>query len=202
MDLDGDIRDTLDGIASLASAASRFLRRLKLTCRQQKDRIAQYLSLLESTLQSPSPGPSLIAYGRHFTTSSSTAIAVGRRALGAYAAALCGGSGLEDKYTSLLVDGVGKEDHEKYGALGAATFASESGREARSEVLEGLELSSLRSGWHDEQVGWQPSLQSRRGLIPQTTVLRHLQAHLLQQEEDWLAAARVLMTVPLEGTSR
>ncbi|EIW65430.1 hypothetical protein TREMEDRAFT_17489, partial [Tremella mesenterica DSM 1558] len=36
----------------------------------------------------------------------------------------------------------------------------------------------------------------------QTTVLRYLHAHLLQEEEDWEGAAKVLMNIPLEGGTR
>lgn len=39
-------------------------------------------------------------------------------------------------------------------------------------------------------------------VAPQTIVLRRLQAHLLQKQEDWVGAATALKQIPLEGTSR
>lgn len=51
-------------------------------------------------------------------------------------------------------------------------------------------------------------LQYKRGrrvktlLSWQTTTLRHLQAELLEADEDWAGAARALARIPLEGGSR
>ncbi|ORY25436.1 putative COP9 signalosome complex subunit 4 [Naematelia encephala] len=172
MEVDSDIDDKLSEIASFPN---------------QRDRTTSYLDLLKSLLSSkPSPTP-LIAYGRHFILSSSMATVVGRRVLGAFVAALCAGSGM-DKVESLtssdVEEGAGDEEH--WERLGKAAFEGEKGAEIRKEVVDGVLSDGARGGWCDEQV----------------TALRHLQSYLLQLEEDWVGAARVLMQIPLEGGSR
>lgn len=127
------------------------------------------------------------------------AMVVGRRVLGAYVSALCGGSGLDRKDTA-GADEVGDEDWRK---AGEETFKSESGEELRKEVVEGVLGEGGMSGWCDEQVSFpiRPYVVSFK-LNFQTTILRQLYAHLLEAEEDWLGAARALMQIPLEGGSR
>ena len=36
----------------------------------------------------------------------------------------------------------------------------------------------------------------------QTTILRHILAYILEREEEWEAAAKVMMGIPLENTAR
>lgn len=36
----------------------------------------------------------------------------------------------------------------------------------------------------------------------QTTILRHILSHILERDEDWEAAAKVMMGIPLENTAR
>ncbi len=36
----------------------------------------------------------------------------------------------------------------------------------------------------------------------QTTILRHILSHLLEHDEDWEAAAKVMIGIPLENTAR
>ncbi|WVR09684.1 hypothetical protein IAU60_006759 [Kwoniella sp. DSM 27419] len=153
----------------------------------QKERINAYLDQLHSLL---SPAPSTIhdltAFGRHFTTSTSTAMVVGRRVLGAFVTAMCGGTSLERKGTAALAqDEEGSADVNSWEEAGKAAFSGEHGAEVRRDVVEGV-LAGGTNGWCDEQ----------------TAVLRHLYSHLLSLEEDWLGAAKALMQIPLEGTSR
>ncbi|KAK4689442.1 COP9 signalosome complex subunit 4, partial [Tremellales sp. Uapishka_1] len=109
---------------------------------------------------------------------------VGRRVLGSFVKAICGGSGMT---TAVNLD-EDAEDREKYNweSLGAAAFGGDKGEEIRRETVEGVLSEGAIGGWCDEQ----------------TTILRHLLSHLLQKEEDWLAAAHALMRIPLEGGSR
>ncbi|WWD19908.1 hypothetical protein CI109_104377 [Kwoniella shandongensis] len=173
MDVDNETSEKLASITSISN---------------QRERITAYLSLLSAIL-SPSPTTSsdLITFGRHFTTSTSMATVVGRRVLGAYVTALCAGTTLPRTGTAALsLDEEGSSDVEKWDAIGKEAFNGTKGEEVRRDVVEGVLGQGGISGWCDEQI----------------TVLRHLHSHLLQLEEDWLGAAKALMQIPLEGTSR
>ncbi|WVQ94980.1 hypothetical protein IAU59_002072 [Kwoniella sp. CBS 9459] len=154
----------------------------------QKQRIGSYLETLSSLLSaSPPSSDALISFGRHFTTSTSMAMVVGRRVLGAYVTALSAGTTLERTGTAALsLDEEGAEDAPQWEQLGQKAFGGEPGAEIRRDVVDRVLGGGSTSGWCDEQ----------------TTVLRHLQSHLLQLEEDWLGAAKALMQIPLEGSSR
>ncbi|WWC92001.1 uncharacterized protein L201_006955 [Kwoniella dendrophila CBS 6074] len=174
MNTENDISNQLSTIASISN---------------QKERIQSYLSLLSSLLSS-SDHPStdkLITFGKHFTNSTTIPMVVGRRVLGLYVISLCSGTSMEKKGTaSISLDEEGINDKSRYEDLGTQAFKGEKGEEIRRDVVEGVLSGGGLSGWCDEQ----------------TTVLRHLHSHLLQLEEDWLGAARALMQIPLEGTSR
>ncbi|WVQ83722.1 hypothetical protein IAT38_005866 [Cryptococcus sp. DSM 104549] len=154
----------------------------------QKERITSYLTLLSDLLSTPAPPPApLIAFGTHFTTSTSMAMVVGRRILDCYVTALVAGTDLPRTGTSALsMDEEGRADAERWDTLGKAAFAGEEGRESRRDVVEGVLTTGGISGWCDEQ----------------TTVLRHLHSSLLEEEEDWENAAKALMHIQLEGVSR
>ncbi|WVW86469.1 hypothetical protein I302_108517 [Kwoniella bestiolae CBS 10118] len=173
MDVDTDIASQLDSISSISN---------------QKERTQSYLSLLTTLLSSSPPSSNgLITFGRHFTTSTSMAMVVGRRVLGSYVISLCAGTSMEKKGTSALpLDEDLTNDQPRLEELGQEAFSGEKGEEVRRDVVEGVLGGGGLSGWCDEQ----------------TTVLRHLHSHLLQLEEDWLGAAKALMQIPLEGTSR
>lgn len=118
----------------------------------------------------------LIAFGRHFTTSTSMAMVVGRRVLGDYVTALAAGT---DYRPTLAAEA--DDDRAKWDAAGLAAF---SGRDdVRREVVEGVLAGDL-AGWCEEQ----------------TTALRHVLSGILQRDEDWLGAARALMRIPLDGS--
>lgn len=142
----------------------------KLTFSNQRDRIQSYFDLLDSLLSNKSTD-GLIAFGRHFVTSTSMAMVVGRRVLGAYVTSLThdlGGQALAEENT------------EKWKQLGRSLDD-----DTRKAVIEGV-LDGDLAGWCEEQ----------------TTALRHGLSSLLQAEEDWLGAARALMKIPLDGSSR
>lgn len=151
-----------------------------LTCRNQKDRTSSYLTLLSTLLTpaSPTTPPSatpLIEFGTHFTTSTSTAVVVGRRVLSIYVLALCAGSGLEEKVVAPIVAAAGLEEGElgewiKRGtaAFGGGQGGEEGGKEEeegkqerRGEVVAGV-LEKGASGWCEEQVS---EIVFRRGML-------------------------------------
>ncbi|WWC72296.1 uncharacterized protein I206_106258 [Kwoniella pini CBS 10737] len=154
----------------------------------QKERTSSYFTLLSTLLSSSPLSPNeLVTFGRHFVTSTSMAMVVGRRVLGTYVLALSAGTSMIKSGTSSLTfDDEGSGDNDKFEQLGIQAFKSEKGEEARRDIVEGVLAGGNLSGWCEEQ----------------TTVLRHLYSHLLQLEEDWLEAAKALMQIPLEGTSR
>ena len=141
-----------------------------LTCRNQKDRTSSYLTLLSTLLTpaSPTTPPSatpLIEFGTHFTTSTSTAVVVGRRVLSIYVLALCAGSGLEEKVVAPIV-----AEWIKRGtaAFGGGQGGEEGGKEEeegkqerRGEVVAGV-LEKGASGWCEEQVS---EIVFRRGML-------------------------------------
>ncbi|WWC95077.1 hypothetical protein V866_001929 [Kwoniella sp. B9012] len=173
MDMDPDTSSQLDAVSAISN---------------QKERTQSYLSLLTTLLSSQPPSSNaLITFGRHFTTSTSMAMVVGRRVLGSYVIALCAGTSMDKKGTSAIpLDEELSNDQAKYEDLGERAFKSENGEEIRRDVVEGVLSGGGLSGWCDEQ----------------TTVLRHLYSHLLTIEDDFLGAAKALMQIPLEGTSR
>lgn len=146
-----------------------FLKSLPLTCRNQKDRTAAYLDLLSqllSSLSSSSSTQSLIDFGAHFTTSTSTAVVVGRRVLSIYVLALCAGSGVAEKDSKPVVAAAGLEADElaEWAGKGEAAFGKgevdEEGEdkrgEKRGEVVRGV-LEKGATGWCEEQVSWSDS---------------------------------------------
>lgn len=102
--------------------------------RNQRERIESYLSLLEGLLTSPNVGD-LTAFGRHFTTSTTVPLVVGRRVLGAFVAALTAGLGFE-----------GDDDEAKWATLGGVFKGRE---EERKAIIEGV--SGDNAGWCEEQ---------------------------------------------------
>ncbi|KAL7420467.1 hypothetical protein Q5752_004417 [Cryptotrichosporon argae] len=149
-----------------------------LAISNQKDRITAYLSTLETLLAAPQTAQ-LVAFGQHFTTSTTMAMVVGRRVLGSLVIALAAGTGVDRAPAEDV------EDAAKWAALGQQAFATDAGAEVRRDAVDGI-FEAETSGWCDEQ----------------TTTLRHLQSHLLATEEDWVGAARALQRIPLEGGSR
>ncbi|KAI9634212.1 putative COP9 signalosome complex subunit 4 [Dioszegia hungarica] len=171
MDVEGDITSQLEGIASASN---------------QRDRGTAYLSLLSSLLNPPPQHASqLITFGTHFTTSTTMTMVVGRRVLGAYVMALCGGSTISEKDKKISGGDEGG-DESKWEEAGKAAFQGEKGEDVRREVVEGVLDAPGMAGWCDEQ----------------TTVLRKLYSEILQSDEDWIGAARALIKIPLEGGSR
>ncbi|WWC64888.1 uncharacterized protein I303_107502 [Kwoniella dejecticola CBS 10117] len=154
----------------------------------QKERTTSYLALLSTLFSSQPPSKdALITLGRHFVTSMSMAMVVGRRVLGSYVIALCAGTSMDTTGTaSITLDDEGSGENQQFMQAGINAFKSSEGEEVRRDVVEGVLAGGNLSGWCEEQ----------------TTVLRHLYAHLLQLEEDWLGAAKALMQIPLEGGSR
>ncbi|KAK1922282.1 hypothetical protein DB88DRAFT_390410 [Papiliotrema laurentii] len=156
----------------------------------QKDRGQPYLNLLFSLLSPPPSTPdALIAFGKHFIQSSTIPMAVGRRVLDSYVLALCAGSGFDIKSVAGCTpaeDAGNEQDISHWTSLGTSAFGTDRGEEVRKDVVEGVVDGGASAGWCDEQM----------------TVLRHLSSHLLAKEEDWLGAARALMRIPMEGTSR
>lgn len=127
---------------------------------------------------------------------------VGRRVLGAYVMALCGGSGMSEQ-DQRVSGGEDNEDVEKWEEQGKQAFKGEKGEEVRREAVEGVLGAQGMAGWCDEQVSSTClHIIQYQELKCQTTVLRRLHAHILQQEEDWVGAARALTKIPLEGGSR
>lgn len=106
------------------------------------------------------------------------AMVVGRRVLGAYVAALSSGLPVPP-----LADEAG--DSAEWAERGKAAFTGEDGEDVRRKAIEGV-LDTDPAGWCEEQ----------------TTALRHAYACILTNEEDWLGAARALMSIPLDGSSR
>jgi COP9 signalosome complex subunit 4 len=72
---------------------------------------------------------------------------VGRRVLGDFVSALCGGSELSKKQS-----GDDVEDGEKWAKIGQEVFETEEGKVIRQEVVEGLLSPGGLAGWCEEQV--------------------------------------------------
>lgn len=114
-------------------------------------------------------------------------MASGRRVLEAFVTALSGGSGFDKKSVpGITSSDLSGEETAAWAGAGEEALKGEEGEEARSKVVEGVLEGGVQAGWSDEQV----------------VVLRFLNSHLLQKEEDWLGAARALTKIPLDGTSR
>lgn len=120
--------------------------------RNQRDKITSYQNLLASLLAPPVSTPNLITFGRHFTTSTSMALVVGRRVLGAFVIALCAGSGLDPKYYRGAEGEEAGGDEVRWEELGTKGFEGEEGGERRREVVEGVLGGGGAAGWCDEQV--------------------------------------------------
>lgn len=102
------------------------------------------------------------------------AMVVGRRVLSTYVTALAAGLDVATDDEA--------EDKERWTELGTAAFGDE---DLHKAVIVGI-LDGDLAGWCEEQ----------------TTALRHALSQLLQAEEDWLGAARALMKIPMDGSSR
>jgi COP9 signalosome complex subunit 4 len=143
--------------------------------RNQRDRITSYQTLLASLLTPPVSSPNLITFGRHFTTSTSMALVVGRRVLGAFVIALSAGSGLEPKYYRGAEGEEAGGDEARWEELGAKGFEGEEGGERRREVVEGVLGGSGAAGWCDEQVSRTPRTKTIHSLCvnssPSLTVI-------------------------------
>lgn len=72
---------------------------------------------------------------------------VGRRVLGSFVSALCGGISLERKSTNDDVDEEGKWDK-----LGSIAFSGQKGAEIRGQAVDGILESENMAGWCEEQV--------------------------------------------------
>lgn len=72
---------------------------------------------------------------------------VGRRVLGAFVSAMCGGTGVKRKAT-----GDDAADDAQWAGLGQAAFAGEKGGEVRSEVVDAVLSPDGMAGWCEEQV--------------------------------------------------
>jgi COP9 signalosome complex subunit 4 len=95
------------------------------------------------------------------------AMVVGRRVLGSYVAALCGGSGLnasgkEVDPTDISAGAAGSvtSGDEEWWKKGEEVFIGDEGEELRKAVVEGVLNPGGMTGWCDEQVSGasQPSL--------------------------------------------
>jgi len=73
---------------------------------------------------------------------------VGRRVLGDFVSALCGGTDLQKKQSG-SGDDVEEEAH--WAKTGEEVFEGENGAEIRREVVEGV-LAGALAGWCEEQV--------------------------------------------------
>jgi COP9 signalosome complex subunit 4 len=76
---------------------------------------------------------------------------VGRRVLGAYVMALCGGSTISEKDKKISGGDEGG-DESKWEEAGKAAFQGEKGEDVRREVVEGVLDAPGMAGWCDEQV--------------------------------------------------
>jgi hypothetical protein len=70
---------------------------------------------------------------------------VGRRVLGDFVSALCGGSELAKKQSS-------DEEEQKWAVTGKEVFDTEEGKVMRQEVVEGVLTPGGLAGWCEEQV--------------------------------------------------
>jgi COP9 signalosome complex subunit 4 len=77
---------------------------------------------------------------------------VGRRVLGAYVMALCGGGGLAEKDKRISGGGEEGGDEIKWEDEGRAAFSGEKGEEVRREVVKGVLEAQGMAGWCEEQV--------------------------------------------------
>jgi COP9 signalosome complex subunit 4 len=140
--------------------------------------------MLTSLLRAPLSAEELISFGRHFTTSTTMAMVVGRRVLGAFVSALSAGLELD-----LTLEGESTDEDKaevaRWAEAGAVFSKSPEAEDVRRTVVEQV-LQPELAGWCEEQ----------------TTALRHAHAAILMREEEWLEAARALMKIPLDGGSR
>ncbi|ORX40506.1 putative COP9 signalosome complex subunit 4 [Kockovaella imperatae] len=145
-----------------------------------KERATEYMSVLDSLLQNGlTSSTPLITFAKHFIHSNTLPMVTARRVFDSLVLVLCAGTPLQ---TVKATEG----EDEKWLEKGKNAFAGENGHELRREAVEGVREAGQGVTWCDEQM----------------TTLSRLEAHLLEQEEDWLGAARALIRIPLEGTSR
>lgn len=71
---------------------------------------------------------------------------VGRRVLGDFVSALCGGSELAKKQSG------GDEEEQKWAKTGEQVFGTAEGKVIRQEVVEGVLTPGGLAGWCEEQV--------------------------------------------------
>jgi hypothetical protein len=74
---------------------------------------------------------------------------VGRRVLGDFVSALCGGSELAKKQSG------GDEEEQKWAVTGKEVFDTEEGKAIRQEVVEGVLTPGGLAGWCEEQVRYE-----------------------------------------------
>jgi COP9 signalosome complex subunit 4 len=190
------------------------------------------LEILHRVLKSSTPPPSksLIAFATHLITSANTPLSVGRSALTALVLALGAGLSIDLRLLkpSLFSSEQGKStiaaetsldpEEQRFYQTGREVWESKNTEafEARKTVVEGI-INAVGSsgnesgsdggrGWCEEQVKPTGSpyvlpveADSNR---KQITSLKHVLSYILELEEDWLAAAKVLIGIPLETTSR
>jgi len=70
---------------------------------------------------------------------------VGRRVLGDFVSALCGGSELAKKQS-------GDDEEQKWAVTGKEVFDTDEGKSIRQEVVEGVLIPGGLAGWCEEQV--------------------------------------------------
>ncbi|KAI5452255.1 hypothetical protein NCC49_000819 [Naganishia albida] len=178
----------------------------------RSSQITSVLDILQRTLKSSTPPPSelLVTFATHLITSTSTPLIVGRSGLTALVLALGAGLTIDVRllkpslFSSDSIKGKATPvdaldaDERKFYEIGKEAWVPEdqAAFEARKTVVTGIldAVGNSRSdsgsdggrGWCDEQV----------------TSLKHILSYILELEEDWLAAAKVLMAIPMETTTR
>ncbi|KAJ9110776.1 hypothetical protein QFC20_002817 [Naganishia adeliensis] len=178
----------------------------------RSSQIASVLDILQRILKSSTPPPSelLVTFATHLITSTSTPLIVGRSALTALVLAL--GAGLtidprllkpslfssESSKGKITPEDALDADERRFYEIGKEAWVAkdQAAFEARKTVVNDIldAVGNARNdagsdggrGWCDEQV----------------TSLKHILSYILELEEDWLAAAKVLMAIPMETTTR
>lgn len=142
-----ELNSQLDDISDLSCVDPSF-RRDKADVRfsNTKQKTQSYLTVLQALLTAPNvQAEPLITLGRHLTTTPSMAMVVGRRVLGAFVAALCAGSGLDNVPAA---EDAGDVD---WVQLGEQAFTG-TGEDVRSDVVRGVLDEEGMGGWCEEQV--------------------------------------------------
>ncbi|KAJ9110481.1 hypothetical protein QFC19_001607 [Naganishia cerealis] len=170
------------------------------------------LEILHRTLRSSTPPPSdvLIAFATYLINSANTPLIVGRSALTALVLALGAGLSIDlcllkpSLYSSEQAKGkITPEEsldseEQRFYQTGKEVWESKNSEafEARKTVVEGI-VNAVGSPGHESG-----SDGGRGWCEEQVTSLKHLLSYILELEEDWLASAKVLISIPLETTSR